>query len=449
MDDRDLKTAAEFCALVESTDLFEYLGLQKHASSEEARAALAKKRKYMQAMQNNPKFKHSAKFLIKNFRTLDRVLEDPIEHLRNVRSQREEEMMPTLVMVINAVLADGKMTAPEMMFAESIAEELGVSAERYEEVLAERAAATGAIIEGLSAPAGPRVTGAEVMGVETVKEGQTARKLRGAAGHGWWDATFTRMLLECIPGGPGEMVDVYCRTALSALTLLPDRRQLTYLGVDRSGERLSMARAELASRSHQHAVDRITLTVGEPDQLPIEDESVDFVLAIRALANLSDTRPVFQEAVRVLRPGGRMIVAEPDGFAECFHFDSHLRHYNAAFHKLCVAFDEKQGADVPLMGKPGIAIGPTLPARMKDAGLRPVKVQIHASNNVKPQPFGRLVRRLKKYPTAMAGNAGLSMSAVYASVLAAVKELEDEIPLDRVGMAGHVLPMFLVVGEKE
>ncbi len=449
MDDRDLQTAAEFCALVESADLFEYLGLLRTSTSEEAREALAKKRKYMQSMQNNPKFKHSAKFLIKSFRALDRVLAEPVEHLKRMRSLREDAMLPTLVMVINAVLADGRMTAPEKVFAEGIAEELGISAERYEQVLAERAAVTGATIDGVTTPAGPKVTGAETMAVETVKEGQTARQLRGAAGHGWWDATFTRMLLECIAGGPGEMVDVYCRTALSALTLLPDRRQLTYLGVDRSGERLAVARAELAAQSHRHAVDRIMLTVGQPDSLPIDDESVDYVLAIRALANLTDTRPVFTEAHRVLRPGGRMIVAEPDGFAECFHFDGHLRPYNAAFHRLCVAVDETQGTDVPAIGKPGIAIGPTLPARMKNAGLKPLKVAVHASSNVKPQPFGRLVRRLNKYPAAMAKNAGLSMSSAFASVISAVKELEAEIPLDRVGMAGHVLPMFLVVGEKE
>jgi len=210
-----------------------------------------------------------------------------------------------------------------------------------------------------------------------------------------------------------------------------------------------LAKQELTAQSHQHAVERITLTVGEPDALPIEDESVDYVLAIRALANLSDTRPVFAEAYRVLRPGGRMIVAEPDGLAECFHFDGHLRHYNAAFHRLCAAFDAGRGQGVPPVGRPGIAIGPTLPARMKNVGLRPTKVQIHASNNMKAQPFGKLMRRLQKYPSAMAGNAGLTMTAVFASVLKAVKELEAEIPQDRIGMAGHVLPLFLVVGEKE
>jgi len=448
MNERDLKTAAEFCALVESANLFEYLGLERTTSAEDARAALAKKRKYMQSMQNNPKFKDSARFLIKNFRVLDHVLEDPVAHLKQMREQREAAMVPTMIMVLDAVLADGTMSVQERAASERIAGELGIGAERLESLVAERAAAAGASVEGLDTPQGPRVSG-ETIGVEAVAEGQTARQLRGAAGHGWWDATFTRMLLECIPGGPGEMVDVYCRTALSAMTLLPDRRQLTYLGVDRSSERLSLAKQELIAQSHQHAVDRITLTVGQPDALPIEDESVDYVLAIRALANLTDTRPVFAEAYRVLRPGGRLIVAEPDGFAECFHFDGHLSYYNAAFHRLCLAFDEGRGQGVPEIGKPGIAIGPTLPARMKHAGLRPTKVQIHASNNMKAQPFGRLLRRLQKYPAAMAGNAGLTMTAVFASVLKAAKELEAEIPPDRVGMAGHVLPLFLVVGEKE
>jgi SAM-dependent methyltransferase len=447
MEKRDLRIAAEFCALVESANLFEYLGLERSATADEARASLAKKRKYMQSMQNNPKFKDSAKFLIKNFRVLDRVLESPVDHLKEMGIRREKAMLPTLVMVLDAVLSDGHMSAPERIFTEGVAAELGIGGEAYETTLVERASLVQATVDGLDTPSGPQVSGSTVA-VEAVEEGQTARMLRGASGHGWWDATFTRMLLECIPGGPGELVDVYCRTALSAMTLLPDRRQLTYLGVDRSSERLTLAKEALQAQSHQHAVNRVTLTVGEPHRLPIEDASVDYVLAIRALANLSDTRPVFAEAYRVLRPGGRLIVAEPDGLSECFFFDGHLRTYNVAFHRLCAAFNEAQGAGVPEMGRPGIAIGPTLPARMRQAGFQTTKVQVHASNSLKAQPFGRLVRRLQKYPSAMAGNAGLAMTAVFASVLTAVKELEADIPADRVGMAGHVLPLFLVVGEK-
>jgi SAM-dependent methyltransferase len=447
MEKRDLRIAAEFCALVESANLFEYLGLERSATAEEARASLAKKRKYMQSMQNNPKFKDSAKFLIKNFRVLDRVLESPVDHLKEMRLRREKAMLPTLVMVLDAVLSDGHMSAPERVFTEGVASEMGISGEAYEAALLERSSLVQATVEGLETPTGPKVSGSTVV-VESVEEGQTARLLQGASGHGWWDATFTRMLLECIPGGPGELVDVYCRTALSAMTLLPDRRQLTYLGVDRSSERLRVAKEALRAQSHQHAVDRITLTVGEPHSLPIDDASVDYVLAIRALANLSDTRPVLAEAYRVLRPGGRLIVAEPDGLSECFYFDGHLRDYNAAFHRLCHAFNEAQGAGVPAIGRPGIAIGPSLPARMKHAGFQPTKVQVHASYSLKAQPFGRLLRRLQKYPSAMAGNAGLTMTAVHASVLKAVKDLEAELSLDRIGMAGHVLPLFLAVGEK-
>jgi len=74
---------------------------------------------------------------------------------------------------------------------------------------------------------------------------------------------------------------------------------------------------------------------------------------------------------------------------------------------------------------------------------------VHASNNLSPRPFGRVARRLRKYPQAVARAVGLDKSKELAAVIEAVEELEAHIPADRVGMSGHVLPMLLAVGEKE
>ncbi len=441
-----LDVASEFCRLVQVNDLFEYLGLERNCSAEEAQEALAKKRRYMQGMQGNPKFKDSAKFLIKNYRALEQVMADPAAHLDQARLEAEKSKLPMLEFALSSVLADGRMPPEEEAFLRSSALELGISVETYERVVAERAAEAGVTV--------PRSAGrkaVEVQGSESIQvspEAQETARLRAAEGHGWWDAAFTRLLLETIPGGPGEMVDVYCRTALSALTLLPERPQLTWLGVDRSSERLSMAKAELTQQPG-HLLDRVTLTLGEPSVLPIANESVDYVVAVRALAHQPDTRAFFAEAVRVLRPGGRLIVAEPDGFAETFHFDGHLVRYNTSFRDLCVAADDHLAHGADPIGRPGLSIGSTLFERMRHAGLVPTKVRVHASNNLAPRAFGRMARRLRKYPEAVARAVGLEGSHELKRVYAAVDELEARIPRDRVGMSGHVLPMILAVGEKE
>lgn len=448
----DLEAAAEFCRLVQTADLFEYLGISPESPPEAAREALAKKRKHMQGMQGNPKFKDSATFLIKNFRRLERVIEDPPAHVEASRRAREDERIPMLELALQGILADGVVTREEEAFLRRAALELGISEDRYEEVLGARLREAEVDLSfemPAPKPEPPTEPALPIAGdPDTSPEAETTARLRGAEGHGWWDAAFTRLLLECIPGGPGDAVDMYCRTALSATTLLPERPQLAWVGVDPNAERLDAARRALASLPPRIR-ERASLTRGTPDHLPLEENSVDYALAIRALANLSDTRPVLDEAWRVLRPGGRIIVAEPDGLAEEFYFGGHLTGYNAAFHRLCAAADDCLGGRLHALGRPGLAIGPTLPARMEAAGFVLGSVRVHASHNLGPGPYGRLSRRLRRYPTAIAQQAGLGGSKLLADVLHEVDRLDGAIPTDSVAMSGHLLPLFLVVGEKD
>ena len=209
----DLEVASEFCRLVQTTDLFEYLGLPAETPPDEVLEELAKKRKRMQGMQGNPKFKESATFLIKNYRRLERVVAHPRAHLEAMRREKEDERIPMLELALEGVMADGRVSAEEEAFLREASFQLGISEERYEEVLHQRVAERGVVLEIARGRHGPEVAGDTL---QVSPEAETTARLRGAEGHGWWDATFTRMLLECVPGGPSEMVDVYCRTGLSA-----------------------------------------------------------------------------------------------------------------------------------------------------------------------------------------------------------------------------------------
>ncbi len=436
MDEADLETAAAFCRLVAAKDLLAYLGVPRGSSPDGCLAALVERRRHLQGMQANPKFKDSAKALIVGFGALQRVLSDPDAYVSRVDEAGERAKLPLLHLAIDAALADGTLTRDEEAFLRRSAVDIGFTPETYERVLRDRAAEKRVSIEFSPAAAAPAWVAPAVVPVTASTE------LAGAgAGYPWWDAAFTRMLLDVIPGGPGDVVDVYCRTGLSALTILPARRQLSWVGVDRSQERLESARAQVASLGG-----RVALVVGEPHALPVPDASVDVVIAIRALANAPDTRTILAEIRRVLRPGGRAIVAEPDGFSESFVFAGHLATYNRAFLDLQRAIDDTLRGH-PL-GRPSVALGPELFRRLTHAGLRPTSVAVHGSHSLRSRPFSVFSRQLRRYPEQLARAAGLpddapALEAVYAALDAIL------IRGDAEGLSGQTLPIYLAVALKD
>jgi len=446
MEELDLKLASDFCKLVQSPDLLAYLGVASDTSATALGQALADRRRRLQGMQSNPKYRTSALFLLKNYQALARVLKQPKAHLEHQRREREANLVPMLELAIDSAMVDGVLTPREERFVHRAAASLGITDETYARVVRERAARAGVHLPDAPTPGGPPFwTGGRTLDVPTkaLRE-KTPADVSGAADHNWWDAGFTHLLLRSIPGGPGEMVDVYCRTAPAALTLLPQRQQLTYLGVDHNPSRLEQARTALAPFG-----ERARLARGEPSRVPIPDASVDYVLAIRALAYQPDTRPVLAEGARVLRAGGRMVVAEPDELAETFYFEGHLRAYNDAFHRLGQRIDEAMAAKAPDGGEPGIALGPKLAERLERADLEVVDTSVHAASALKPRSFGRFSRLLRRYPLALAQAAGVPPDAEEAlAVEEAVKRLERDIPADRAGLCGRVMPMFLTVGVK-
>ncbi len=143
MNPRHLELADEFCTLVGSPHLVEYLGLEPGATSEESRSSLKKRRKYMQGMQSNPKYKAEALFLIKNFAALDAVLVEPAAYLDAVRRQQESTHLPILEMTIRTVLKGGTLSAEQEEYLLRQALELGLAATTFEDTLDRLAAQAG------------------------------------------------------------------------------------------------------------------------------------------------------------------------------------------------------------------------------------------------------------------------------------------------------------------
>jgi SAM-dependent methyltransferase len=430
VDSDALEAAADLCRLAGADDLLSWLGLDPGATSEQAREALGRERKRMQSMQANPKYKDVARHLLKTWRKIDVVLEDPGAYLRALEEREASERLPLLQLAIDGVLADGVLTTEEEAFVREQALQMGIEVGLYERLLHERCAALGVALPTVREPTPPEA--------RAIPEGT-----------GWWDRAFTRVLLEHVPPETTRTIDLACGLGVAAVVLLRERPRMEYLGIDPNQLHVEVARrnveqAGLAARAVFQQMDPST-------RLALPDGVLDLATIVMSLHHFSNTRPVLREAARLVRPGGRLVAVEPDTTAQQFWFDGNLRAFNHLFQGLCERVDRARrasGTDDP-MGQPGVALGPELGLRMADAGLSVVTTVVHPVQVDHACAFPRFARQLRRRVDSMRDAAGLPKGdALVAEATAELDRLERTCDPYRIGTAVHVLPVFVVVGVK-
>lgn len=129
---------------------------------------------------------------------------------------------------------------------------------------------------------------------------------------------FMEEFLQQLPQG-AKVLEVGCGGGQLAAEILRRRDDLMFTGLDLAEDELRRARKRAPAA---------TFVQGSALSLPFEDSDFDGVFSIASIKHWPDQRQGVNECVRVLRPGGRLVIAEVDRACTLDSARNFIRHWH-------------------------------------------------------------------------------------------------------------------------
>lgn len=188
----------------------------------------------------------------------------------------------------------------------------------------------------------------------------------------WWNDDYLQLLAERFGlGGVRSALDVGAGLGHWGALLLPLLApEATIIGVERDPRWITKAQ-ERATRAG--IGDRCRYIEGVAESLPYDDGTFDLVTCQTLLIHVADVPLVIGEMVRVLRPGGLLLVAEPNNLAGQLVADSTTGDYTTDQVLERVAFAMICERGKAALGEGDNSVGDLLPGLFARAGLLDVR----------------------------------------------------------------------------
>jgi SAM-dependent methyltransferase len=259
----------------------------------------------------------------------------------------------------------------------------------------------------------------------------------------WWDSDFSEFLRETLRPRPGtRILDVGCGEGTAELSL--GRLQISQVSIFAIDRKVERVRQTLTAATAHNI--RVQVAAADAQALPFAGDTFDSTFCVAVLQHSPDVARVVSEFARVTKPGGRVVVVEPDNAARYWYSSSPAgRHaYEVGTRLFAAAAQARRDATDP-------SVGPKLPAIFGAAGLEPLWVNLFPVSVTRMGPPPAAVWQGRRHALQAMGEAApdASVRSLVAEYSAALDAYEKEAAAAGPGFVEIQNTMlFATVGQK-